>query len=133
MLVAVGGLVAGALLDIYASGLNLLTLGVPLPRYQSVAIDGVLMIVGNIYLLFVSDNCITPFIGFLIVLGVPLAAWAAIFLIDMAFYRRRTGYSERDLYSADGVYAAVNWAGVVSFLVAAFVGLGMVTSSASVF
>jgi len=133
LLVAVGGLVAGALLDIYSSGLNLLTLGVPLPRYQSVAIDGVLMIVGNIYLLFVSENFITPFIGFLIVLGVPLAAWAAIFLIDMAFYRRRTGYSERDLYSADGVYGAVNWAGVVSFLVAVFVGLGMVTSSASVF
>src|SRR6266536_2937532 len=42
MLVAAGGLVAGALLDIYSSGLNLLTLGVRLPRYQSVAIDGVI-------------------------------------------------------------------------------------------
>jgi len=52
LLVAAGGLVAGALLDIYSSGLNLLTLGLRRPRYQSVAID-------------------------LLVLGVPLAAWAA--------------------------------------------------------
>src|SRR5207247_9938163 len=94
MLVAVGGLVAGAVLDIYSSGLNLLTLGVPLPRYQSVAIDGVLMIGGNIYLLFFAPNFVAPFIGFLITLGVLLAAWSAIFLTDMALFRRRGGQSE---------------------------------------
>src|SRR5581483_7012205 len=37
LLTAVGGLVAGALLDIYSSGLNLLTLGLRIPRYQSAA------------------------------------------------------------------------------------------------
>ena len=133
MLVAVGGLVAGAVLDIYSSGLNLLTLGVPLPRYQSVAIDGVLMIGGNIYLLFFAPNFVAPFIGFLITLGVLLAAWSAIFLTDMALFRRRGGYSERDLYAGEGMYGAVNPAGVVAFLVASFVGLGLVTSSAPIF
>jgi nucleobase:cation symporter-1, NCS1 family len=133
MIVAVGGLVAGAVLDIYSSGLNLLTLGLKIPRYQSVAIDGVLMIVGNIYLLFFSPNFVAPFIGFLITLGVLLAAWSAIFLTDMVLFRTRGGYSERDLYASEGIYGAVNPAGVVAFLVAAFVGLGLVTSTAPIF
>jgi purine-cytosine permease-like protein len=98
-----------------------------------VAIDGVLMIVGNIYLLFFAPDFVTPFIGFLLTLGVLLASWAAIFLTDMALNRRRRGYSDRDLYSSDGIYGAINPAGVVSFLVASFVGLGLVTSSAPIF
>lgn len=133
MLVAVGGLVAGALLDIYSSGLNLLTLGVPLPRYQSVAIDGVLMIIGNIYILFFNQNFFAPFQGFLITLGVLLAAWAAIFLTDMWLFRRGEGYAERELYSPGGRYGAWNVPGVASFLVASFVGLGLVTSTAWIF
>jgi nucleobase:cation symporter-1, NCS1 family len=133
LLAAVGGLVAGAMLDIYSSGLNLLTLGVKLPRYQSVVIDGTLMVIGNIYILFIAQDFIGPFIGFLVTLGVLLAAWSAIFLVDMLLYRRKSGYDEKELYSPAGKYGAVNWAGVGSFLVAAFVGLGLVTSTASVF
>jgi NCS1 family nucleobase:cation symporter-1 len=133
MLTAAGGLVAGAVLDIYSSGLNLLTLGVRLPRYKSVAIDGVLMLAGNIYLLFYAQDFIGPFIGFLVTLGVALAAWAAIFLVDLALYRWRQGYAERDLYTATGRYGAVNLAGIIAWLVAVFVGLGMVTSTAKVF
>jgi nucleobase:cation symporter-1, NCS1 family len=128
LLSAVGGLVAGALLDIYSSGLNLLTLGVPLPRYQSVAIDGTLMVLGNIYLLFISKNFVGTFIGYLLVLGVLLAAWAAIFLVEMWMYRRRAGYDEHELYDPRGRYGAWNWAGVGSFLLAALIGLGLITS-----
>jgi NCS1 family nucleobase:cation symporter-1 len=133
LLTAVGGLVAGAMLDIYSSGLNLLTLGVKLPRYQSVVIDGTIMVAGNIYILFVAQDFIGPFIGFLVTLGVLLASWAAIFLVDMLLYRRRTGYDERELYSPAGRYGSVNMAGVVSFLIAAAVGLGLVTSTATIF
>lgn len=133
LIAAIGGLVAGALLDIYSSGLNLLTLGVPLPRYQSVAIDGTLMVIGNVYILFFAQNFFGPFEGFLITLGVLLAAWAAVFLVDMWLYRMRAGYAERDLYRARGRYGPVNVAGVVSFVVAAVIGLGLVTSTTTVF
>ena len=133
LLIAVGGLIAGAMLDIYSSGLNLLALGVPLPRYQSVIIDGTIMVIGNIYILFFAQNFFYPFQGFLITLGVLLAAWAAIFLADMLLYRRSAGYSEADLYTPNGRYGAVNPAGLVSFLAAAVVGLGLVTSSAAIF
>lgn len=131
---AAGGLIAGAVLDIYSSGLNLLTLGVRLPRYQSVAIDGVLMLIGNIYLLFIAEESfLFSFIGFLVTLGVLLASWAAIFLVDMFMYRRRTGYAEADLYTARGRYGSGNVAGIASFLVASFVGLGLVNSGSPVF
>jgi nucleobase:cation symporter-1, NCS1 family len=125
LITAVGGLIAGALLDIYSSGLNLLTLGVKIPRYQSVAFDGTLMVLGNIYILFIAKNFITPFISFLISLGILLASWSAIFLVDLAM-NRREGYTEDDLYEPGGRYGAVNWAAIVAFVVAVFVGLGLV-------
>ena len=133
LLVAVGGLVAGAVLDIYSSGLNLLTLGLRVPRYQSVVIDGVLMVAGSLYILFFNDSFFLPFQGFLITLGVLLASWAAIFLVDMLRFRLRTGYAEEDLASPAGRYGAWNVAGVSSYVVAVFVGLGLVTSTAWVF
>jgi nucleobase:cation symporter-1, NCS1 family len=125
LITAVGGLLAGAVLDIYSSGLNLLTLGVRIPRYQSVAFDGVLMVIGNIYILFIAKNFIGPFIAFLISLGILLASWSAIFLVDL-WLNRRTGYAERDLYDARARYGAVNWAAIVAFALAVFVGWGLV-------
>jgi purine-cytosine permease-like protein len=133
LLTAVGGLLAGAVLDIYSSGLNLLTLGLRIPRYQSVAFDGVLMVVGNIYILFFARDFFGPFQGFLITLGVLLASWAAIFVVDLAMYRWRAGYAEAELYRPGARYGAWNAAGVVAFLVAAFIGLGLVKSTAAVF
>jgi NCS1 family nucleobase:cation symporter-1 len=133
MITAVGGLVAGAVLDIYSSGLNLLTLGIRLERYKSVLIDGALMLIGNIYLLFFAESFVLPFIGFLLTLGVALASWAAIFLVDLALHRWRQGYQERELYTTGGSYGAVNLAGVISWLVAVVIGLGLVTSTARIF
>lgn len=131
IVIAVGGLIAGALLDIYSSGLNLLTLGVKLPRYQSVAIDGVVMIVGNIYILFVAQDFLGPFQAFLVVLGVPLAAWSAIYITDMALFRRG-GYEASNLYALNGLYSysgGFNLWAIVALVVAVIVGLGLVTTT----
>jgi nucleobase:cation symporter-1, NCS1 family len=133
LLTAVGGLLAGAVLDIYSSGLNLLTLGVRIPRYQSVAFDGVLMLIGNVYILFFARDFFGPFQGFLITLGVLLGSWAAIFLVDLALFRWRQGYAESELYRPGPRYPAWNLPGVVAFLIAAFIGLGLVKSTAWVF
>jgi nucleobase:cation symporter-1, NCS1 family len=133
LLTAVGGLLAGAVIDMYSSGLNLLTLGLRLPRYQSILIDGAIMLAGNIYLLFFAQDFVGPFQGFLITLGVPLAAWGAIFLVDLAMYRWRQGYDERALYDPAGRYGAVNPAALIAWLAAVTIGLGLVTSTAAVF
>ncbi len=87
-IVAVLGLVGGAVLDIYSSGLTLLAAGLPTPRYVAAMIDGTLMIAGTIYVVFFSHNFIGPFQGFLITLGVPIAAWCGIMLADIALRSR---------------------------------------------
>ena len=124
-LVAIGGLVSGAVLDIYSSGLTLLTLGLRTPRWVAAAIDGVLMVLGTIYIVWVADSFLGVFMAFLIVLGVPMAAWCGIFLADLLL--RRHDYDERKLFdhSAAG-YGSVNVVSVVLMVVATLVGWGLV-------
>ena len=87
VIVAVLGLVGGAVLDIYSSGLTLLAAGLRVPRWSAALLDGVLMIIGTIYVVFFSRNFIGPFEGFLITLGVPIAAWCGVMLADIALRR----------------------------------------------
>ena len=132
LLTAVGGLVAEVLMSSYSGGLNLLTLGLRVPRYKSIVIDSVLLVAGSVYILFISPSFYAPFEGFLLTVGVPLAAWAAIFLADL-WLLRGGGYLERDLYRARGRYGAVNVAGVTSLALATAVGWGLVTSTSPAF
>jgi nucleobase:cation symporter-1, NCS1 family len=126
-LVAVLGLVGGAVLDIYSSGLALLSAGLPAPRFVAAAIDGVLMIAGSIYLVFIADTFIGPFQGFLITLGVLIAAWCGIFLGDFAL--RRRPYASSELLDPRGRYGSARPASLVLMLLGAVVGWGLVTNS----
>ena len=93
-IVAVLGLVGGAVLDIYSSGLALLAAGPADPALPVAAgVDGVIMILGTIYVVFFADDFLAPFQGFLITLGVPIAAWCGVLLADLAL--RRGDYAER--------------------------------------
>ena len=126
-LVAILGLVGGAILDLYSSGLTLVSLGVPVKRHVAAFIDGVLMLVGTIYIVWIADNFFIPFQGFLITLGVPVAAWSAIFVTDVLM--RKKSYSEKDLFDSNGVYGSVNWSSIACVVVATIVGWGFVTNS----
>jgi nucleobase:cation symporter-1, NCS1 family len=126
-LVAILGLIGGAVLDIYSSGLTLLTLGLRVPRWTAAGIDGVLMILGTIYLVWVADDFIGPFQGFLITLGVPIAAWCGVFLADLAL--RRAPYHDADLYRPDGRYGTVSPVAVGLVLAGTLAGWGLVTNT----
>lgn len=128
-LVAIGGLVGGAVLDIYSSGLALLTLGARIPRWAAAGIDGVLMMLGTIYVVWFAADFIGPFQGFLITLGVPIAAWCGIFLADLA--TRRRPYAQEDLYDGRGRYGSVNPVAVTTMIVAMFLGWGLVVNTLS--
>jgi nucleobase:cation symporter-1, NCS1 family len=132
LLTAVGGLVAEVLMSSYSGGLNLLTMGLRVARYKSIVIDSVLLVVGSVYILFFAPSFFAPFEGFLFTVGVPLAAWAAIFLVDL-WLLRGGGYSGQDLHHVHGRYGAVNAAGVGSLVLATAVGWGLVTSTSPVF
>src|SRR5437762_1356202 len=125
-LVAIGGLIGGAILDIYSSGLALLTLGLKIPRWTAAGIDGVIMIFGTIYVVWIASNFFFPFEGFLITLGVPIAAWCGVFLADLLL--RKRDYAEADLYNSRGRYGMINWVAVLTTVVATFLGWGLVTN-----
>ncbi|MFC0547952.1 purine-cytosine permease family protein [Kutzneria chonburiensis] len=118
---------AGAV-DLYSSGLVLQAIGVRLPRPVTAGIDGVLMIVGGVYIVFVAPTFAAVFIAFLLISGVAAAAWAAVFLVDL-WLHRRDGYDTAALDDADGRYGRFNWAGIGSMVIGTVVGLGLVTSA----
>lgn len=128
--VAILGLVGGAVLDIYSSGLALLSAGIRIPRPVAAAIDGVVMIIGAIYVVFVSTDFIGPFEAFLITLGVPVAAWCGVFIADIVL--RRKNYSEADLYTSKGRYGSVRWVAILLVVVGAALGWGLITNTSGV-
>ena len=124
-LVAILGLVGGAILDLYSSGLTLISLGLPVKRHIAASFDAILMLIGTIYFVWVADDFFFPFQGFLITLGVPIATWSAIFVTDVLM---RKSYHEADLYKADGRYGSWNMGSIAVMAIGTFVGWGFVTN-----
>ncbi|WP_448630144.1 purine-cytosine permease family protein [Cellulomonas soli] len=127
-IVAVLGLVGGAVLDIYSSGLALVSTGLPVTRPVAAGIDGVIMALGTVYIVFLSDDAFFfTFQGFLITLGVPVAAWAGIMIADILL--RRADYDEGDLFRPGGRYGDVAVVPLAVLGVATVVGWGLVTNT----
>lgn len=126
-LVAVLGLVGGAILDLYSSGLALVSIGVPIKRHQAAIIDAFIMLAGSVYIVWVADNFFYPFQGFLITLGVPVAVWSAIFVADVIM--RKKAYSESDLYDPQGMYGSINRGSIALMIIGTIVGWGLVTNT----
>jgi purine-cytosine permease-like protein len=124
-LVAILGLVGGAILNLYSSGLTLISLGLPVKRHVAASLDAFIMLVGAIYFVWVADDFFYPFQGFLITLGVPVAAWSAIFVTDVLL---RKQYDQNDLYRTEGRYGAWNLRSIGVLVTATIVGWGFVTN-----
>ena len=125
-IVAVLGLVGGAILDLYSSGLTLISIGLPVKRHIAASIDGVIMTVGTIYIVWFAGNFIGPFQGFLITLGVPVAVWSAIFVADVIM--RKRDYAEAELFDSAGRYGLINWDSIFIVVVGTIIGWGFVTN-----
>ena len=126
-LVAILGLVGGAILDLYSSGLTLISIGVKVKRPVAAAIDGTIMLFGTIYIVWFATDFFAPFQGFLITLGVPVAVWSAIFVADVVL--RKRDYVEADLFSETGRYGRVNSVAIALVALGSIVGWGFVTNT----
>jgi len=126
-IVAVLGLVGGAILDLYSSGITLVSIGLPVRRHVAASIDAVIMTIGTIYIVWIAKNFFIPFQGFLITLGVPVAVWSAIFVADVIM--RKRDYAEAELFDPNGRYGAWNWRSIALVVVGSIVGWGFVTNS----
>jgi NCS1 family nucleobase:cation symporter-1 len=129
VIVAILGLVGGAVLDIYSSGLALLSAGIKIPRYAAAGVDGVIMLAGTIYLVFVNKNFLGQFEGFLITIGVLIAAWCGVFLGDLLL--RKKNYVDGDLFLSAGRYGDVRVAPILIIVLSSVLGLGLVTNTAA--
>ena len=125
-LVAILGLIGGAILNLYSSGLTLVSIGVPVKRHTAAAIDGLIMTIGTIYLVWFASDFFVPFQGFLITLGVPVAVWSAIFVADVLM---RKGYIEDELFDPKGRYGSWNLRSIGLVFFGAIIGWGFVTNS----
>ena len=126
-LVAILGLVGGAILDLYSSGLTLVSIGLPVKRHIAASIDAFIMLAGTIYIVWFADNFFFPFQGFLITLGVPVAVWSAIFVADVIM--RKAPYSETDLYNPNARYGAWNKKSLTLMVIGSIIGWGLVTNT----
>ena len=125
-IVAVLGLIGGAILDLYSSGLALVSIGLPVRRHVAASIDATIMLLGTIYIVWHASNFIGPFQGFLITLGVPIAVWSAIFVADVMM--RKRDYAEAELFEASGRYGAWNFRSIALTVVGSVIGWGFVTN-----
>jgi nucleobase:cation symporter-1, NCS1 family len=125
--VAILGLIGGAILDLYSSGLALISVGVPVKRHVAASIDAVIMALGTIYIVWIAKDFFGPFQGFLITLGVPIAAWSAIFVADV--FMRKRDFKEEDLFNPKGIYGAWNLRSLSLVAVGAIIGWGFVTNT----
>ena len=127
LLTAVLALVSGAVLGIYSSGLTLISLGIRIPRPSAAAIDGVILTLGTIWVVFFAEDFLGPFQSFLITLGVPLASWAGILIADIL--RRKKVYDEDALFDPRGRYGAWDWTSIITMVAASVIGWGLVVNN----
>ncbi len=125
-IVAILGLVGGAILDLYSSGITLVSIGLPVKRHIAASFDAAIMMFGTIYFVWIAPNFSVPFQGFLITLGVPIAVWSAIFVADILM--RRSDYAEAELFSTTGRYGIYNYRSIGLVVVGTIVGWGFVTN-----
>ena len=125
-LVAILGLIGGAILDLYSSGLVLVSIGLPVKRHIAASIDGVIMTMGTTYLVWFASDFFVPFQGFLITLGVPVAVWSGLFVADVLM---RKSYAETELFDSKGRYGAYNIKSIGLVLFGTIIGWGLVTNS----
>ena len=127
LLAAILSLLAGAINGIYSSGLTLLTLGIRVPRPAASLIDGTILTIGTLYVVFVAPNFISPFQSFLVTLGVPLSAWTGIMMADITL--RRRPYDEADLFDGSGRYGRFDLTSIITFVVVTIIGWGLVVNT----
>jgi purine-cytosine permease-like protein len=89
------------------------------------SIDGVIMTIGTIYLVWFASDFFVPFQGFLITLGVPVAVWSGLFVADVLL---RKSYTEKELFDANGRYGAYNFKSIGLILFGTVIGWGLVTN-----
>jgi len=130
LLVAIVSMVAANTINTYSSGLNLLALGLRMPRYRTVVIDAVLAGAFVFYALFIN-NFVDTLISFLSLMIWWIVPWSGIYLVDMVL--RKYQYKSEDLLATrGGIYwynNGVNWNAIIALVVGAICAAAVTNST----
>lgn len=127
-IVIVISLVSAAITGMYSSGLALMSVGVPLRRSATTAINATIIAAGAFYLEFVSTSFLATFQSFLSLIAVMMGSMGAIQLVDFV-RQRRLGWNTAMANPRGHGGRNGRWTAIASLVVATFLGLGLVTSS----
>lgn len=128
---ALGGLTPMCFIGLKSSRLIMSTFNIDMKDSTAITIHAVIIILIPLYVLVVSKDFLGYFEAFLGLLGIGLAAWVSIFIVDYVFLRRKAGYEQRLL--ADAKYNPINIGGVVSWFAGVIVGLILTVFASSSF
>jgi nucleobase:cation symporter-1, NCS1 family len=99
LVLTVGQLLAINTLNLYSSGLNLQSMGLPIKRWVAVIVDTVLCAIFGVVVVL-SGGFNTALSNFLQIMIIWITPWAAIFLVDAGL--RRSRYDVASLFAAPG-------------------------------
>lgn len=117
-------LVAAAALSLYSGGFAVLTLGPAGPRWAGVVVSAIVAAALLAGLLVAGGGLDGVLRDALVVLAVPVAAWAGIVGTETLLRRRRVHAAS--LLSRAGVYPAARWGPLAGLVLATAVGWGLV-------
>lgn len=124
---AAGGLIPQCLVSFRSARINLSTIGIHVSQKVSLTLHAAIIVIISVYVLFISGDFLTNFELFLNFLGICLASWVAIFLVDSVLYRKQ-GY-DVDLMREDSA-VHYNWPGIISWVIATVTGFLFTSNSA---
>lgn len=124
---AAGGLIPQCLVSFRSARINLSTIGINVSQKVSLTLHAAIIVIISVYVLFISGNFLSNFELFLNFLGICLASWVAIFLVDSVLYRKH-GY-DVDLMREDSS-VHYNWPGIISWIIATITGFLFTSNSA---
>jgi NCS1 family nucleobase:cation symporter-1 len=117
------GMIWANYLDVYTAGLATLALGVPLRRWQTALIGGIVGGLLAYYALFVG-SFLTAYENFLLVTYIWAPAWAAVLLLDLFVFRPGT-YEPADFFRPSGV----SWSAIAALVAGTVAAIPFVNSS----
>ena len=124
---AAGGIIPQCLVSFRSARINLSTIGIEVSQKTSLILHAVIIILISIYVLFISGDFLSNFELFLNFLGICLASWVAIFLVDSVIYRKN-GYDVKLMEPNSSVH--YNWPGIIFWIIATIFGF-LFTSNAA--
>ncbi|WP_018142550.1 purine-cytosine permease family protein [Alloscardovia criceti] len=119
--------------SVYSAGLATLATGIRIPRTYAVVIDVLVTTTAAVYFTLGFDGFYGPFITFISLLSVPLAAWTGTFLVDMIGRHTYDGESLIDLSPSSRYWytGGVNIPGFLSWIIPSIIGYLFVTARVS--